>query len=74
MLGLRVVRRSGQHPTWIESTGRATVLYAFLAFPIEWPAVSGLVLLVLVATTLGSPSGRGIHDRVAGTRVVQLPR
>ena len=42
--------------------------------PIAFGAYGGIVLLVLIASFVVPASGRGLHDRVAGSIVVALPR
>ncbi|MEK9580616.1 MAG: hypothetical protein VW037_08940, partial [Acidimicrobiaceae bacterium] len=56
---------------WSRATARALVLYGG---PIAFGAFGGTFLLVLVVSVVLPASGRGVHDRLAGTTVVALPR
>ncbi|MEO0493824.1 MAG: RDD family protein [Actinomycetota bacterium] len=71
LVGLRVrtVEPSPQVP-WSRAIARALVLYGG---PIVFGAYGGLFLLVLVLSFVLPASGRGLHDRLAGTTVVALP-
>lgn len=72
LFGLRLVAsdRRGALP-WARALARALVLYGA---PVALGAYGGIVLLVLLASFAIPASGRGIHDRVAGSIVVALPR
>ena len=67
MLGLRCVDvDTGRAPGLIRSLFRGLLLHAWVAIP-----VAGWLLPVgIIATTVLAPSGRGLHDRLAGTVVV----
>lgn len=67
VLGLRCVDvDTGAPPGLVRSVFRALLLHAWVAIP-----VAGWVLPVgIVATTALAPSGRGLHDRLAGTLVL----
>ena len=69
-LRLRTVEPRAQMPV-SRATARALVLYGA---PIAFGAYGGIVLLVLIASLVIPASGRGLHDRVAGSIVVALPR
>ncbi len=67
MLGLRVVDvRTGGPPGWSRSVLRALLLHAWVAVPV----VGYGIPVAIAATTVLSPSTRGLHDRLAGTVVV----
>ncbi len=67
LLGLRCVESgSGRPPGFVRSIFRGLLLHAWVAIPI-----AGWLLPAAVAgTTLLAPSGRGLHDRLSDTRVV----
>lgn len=67
MLGLRCVDvDTGRPPGVIRSVFRGLLLHAWVAIP-----VLGWVLPVAITfTTVFAPSGRGLHDRLSGTVVV----
>ncbi|MEM8707120.1 MAG: RDD family protein [Actinomycetota bacterium] len=69
-LRLRTVEPTARVP-WSRAVARALVLYGA---PVALGAFGGLFLLVLVASFVIPASGRGLHDRLAGTTVVALPR
>lgn len=69
-LRLRTVEPAARMPV-TRATARALVLYGA---PVAFGAYGGLVLIVVVASFVIPASGRGIHDRVAGSIVVALPR
>lgn len=68
-LRLRTIEPAPQVP-WSRAIARALVLYGA---PIALGAFGGVFLLVLIASFVIPASGRGLHDRVAGTAVVALP-
>lgn len=72
LVGLRVrtVEPAARVPA-TRAIARALVLYGA---PIAFGAFGGLVVLALVASFVIPASGRGLHDRLAGTTVVSLPR
>lgn len=67
MLGVRCVDvDTDRPPGFIRSVFRGLLLHAWVAIPVAgW-----LLPLAITATVVFSPSGRGVHDRLAGTRVV----
>jgi uncharacterized RDD family membrane protein YckC len=67
MLGLRCVDvDTGRPPGFLRSLLRGLVLHAWVAIPLAgW-----LLPVAVVITTLLAPRGRGVHDRLAGTAVV----
>lgn len=67
MLGVRVVDvDTGRSPGFVRSVFRSLLLHGWVAIP-----VAGWVLpLSFGVTVVASPTGRGLHDRLAGTRVV----
>lgn len=69
MLGTRCVDiDTGGPPGMIRSVFRGLLLHGWVGIPIV-----GWVLPVAIAiTTVLSPSGRGVHDRLAGTLVVDV--
>lgn len=69
-LRLRTVEPTARVP-WSRAIARALVLYGG---PVLFGAFGGAFLLVLVASFVIPASGRGLHDRLAGTMVVALPR
>ena len=69
-LRLRTVEPRAQVP-WSRATARALVLYGA---PVAFGAFGGIVVLVLIASFVLPASGRGLHDRIAGSVVVSLPR
>ena len=69
-LRLRTVEPRASVPI-SRATARALVLYGA---PIALGAFGGLFLLVLLASFVIPANGRGLHDRLAGTTVVALPR
>lgn len=67
MLGTRCVDiDTGRPPGLIRSVFRGLLLHAWVAIPI----VGWLLPATIVVTTVFAPSGRGVHDRLAGTVVV----
>ena len=72
LVGLRVrtVEPRASMP-WVRAVARALVIYGA---PIAFGAFGGFVLLALVISFVIPASGRGIHDRIAGSVVVALPR
>ncbi len=70
MLGLRCVDvDTGGPPGVIRSVFRGLLLHAWVAIPI-----AGWILPVAITiSTVLAPSGRGVHDRLAGTLVVDSP-
>jgi uncharacterized RDD family membrane protein YckC len=69
-LRLRTVEPAARMP-WSRAAARALVLYGA---PVAFGAFGGVVLLILVVSFVVPASGRGLHDRVAGSVVVALPR
>ncbi len=67
MLGLRCVDiDTGRPPGLVRSVFRGMLLHAWVAIP-----VLGWVLpLAITVTTVAGGRGRGVHDRLAGTMVV----
>lgn len=84
MLGLRVSRADRFPPGVVASTVRYVVglaaLLVWYALPASWARSSAelwvvtLWPLAVLAPALFDPKRRGLHDRVAGTRVTYLPR
>ena len=67
MLGLRCVDvRTGRAPGFARSVLRSLLLHAWVGIP----AVGWLLPVAITATTVLSPSTRGLHDRLSGTVVV----
>jgi uncharacterized RDD family membrane protein YckC len=70
-LGLRVVRvDTWGRPGALRSGLRAATLYLPLAVPVVGP----LIVVVVALPALVWPTRRGLHDVVAGTAVVEVPR
>ncbi len=69
VLGLRCVNvDTGAPPGLIRSVLRGLLLHAWVAIPVAgW-----LLPIAITVTTVFSPSGRGVHDRMAGTVVVDV--
>ena len=44
------------------------------SIPVAFGAFGGVAVLVLIVSFVVPASGRGLHDRVAGSMVVALPR
>lgn len=67
MLGVRCIDTdTGRPPGFIRSVFRAMLIHAWVAVPMV-----GWVLPVAIAlTVVASQAGRGVHDRLAGTRIV----
>ncbi len=72
LVGLRVrtVEPRASMP-WTRASARALVLYGA---PVAFGAYGGFVLLALVVSFVIPASGRGLHDRIAGSIVVAPPR
>lgn len=67
MLGMRCVDHgTGEPPGLVRSVFRALLLHAWTGIPL----VGWLIPVSILITTLVAPDGRGIHDRLAGTVVV----
>ena len=67
LLGMRCVDiDTGGPPGLIRSVFRGLLLHAWVAIPV----VGWVLPVAIVATTVLAPSGRGLHDRLAGTIVV----
>lgn len=67
MLGVRVVDPdTGRPPGFLRSVLRGLLLHAWVAIP----AIGWFLPAAITITVLASPSGRGVHDRLAATRVV----
>ena len=73
MLGLRVVRIDdpARAPGVLRAIFRTVLALGVLVIP---PVVGIPLLVVLVVSTAADPTGRGLHDRLAGTLVVAAPR
>jgi len=68
MLGLRVVdQETGQRPGPLAVLVRWLMIYGVAAIPL----VGWVLTLMVLFPVLVLKSGRGIHDRMAGTRVVK---
>lgn len=67
MLGLRCVDvDTGRPPGMVRSVFRGLLLHAWVGIPVAgW-----LLPAAITLTTVFAPSGRGLHDRLAGTIVV----
>jgi uncharacterized RDD family membrane protein YckC len=66
LAGVRIQRLDGTPPGWKTSALRAAPLLLVIS-----PVVGGQLLLLLVYLwTVGARDQRGLHDRLAGTRVV----
>ena len=67
LLGLRCVEAgTGSPPGFVRSIFRGLLLHAWVAIPVAgW-----LVPVAVAGTTVLAPSGRGVHDRLSDTRVV----
>jgi uncharacterized RDD family membrane protein YckC len=66
LAGVRIQRLDGTPPGWKSSALRAAPLLLVI-----FPVVGGELLMLLVYLwTLGARDQRGLHDRLAGTRVV----
>lgn len=69
MLGLRCVDVDTDRPPGvIRSVFRGLLLHAWVAIPV----LGWLLPVAITVTTVFAPSGRGVHDRLAGTRVVDV--
>lgn len=69
MLGVRCVDvDTGRPPGVVRSVFRGLLLHAWVAIP----AVGWALPIAIIATTLLAPSARGVHDRLAGTLVVDV--
>lgn len=67
MLGLRCIDvDTGGSPGVVRSVFRGLLLHAWVAIPI----VGWVLPAAITITTVAAPSGRGMHDRLAGTLVV----
>ena len=67
LLGMRVVDvDTGGPPGFLRAILRALLVHGWVALP----ALGWLLPVAVAVTTLVSPSGRGIHDRLAGTLVL----
>lgn len=69
-LRLRTVEPTARVP-WTRASARALVLYGA---PVAFGAFGGIVVLALIASFVIPASGRGLHDRIAGSIVVALHR
>lgn len=68
LFGLRVVSSDRRGPLpWARTLARTLVLYGA---PVAFGAFGGAVLLVLLVSLAIPASGRGLHDRIAGSVVV----
>lgn len=72
VFGLRLVssERRGELP-WYRALARTLVLYGA---PVALGAYGGAVLLVLLVSLALPATGRGLHDRLAGSIVVMVER
>ena len=69
MLGMRCVDiDTGRPPGLVRSVFRGLLLHAWVAIPV----VGWALPLAITVTTLAAPRGRGLHDRLAGTMVVDV--
>jgi uncharacterized RDD family membrane protein YckC len=67
MLGMRCVdHATGEPPGLVRSVFRALLLHAWTGIQL----VGWLIPVSILVTTLVAPDGRGLHDRLAGTVVV----
>lgn len=67
LLGLRTVEvHTGEPPGLLRSVLRGLLLHAWVAIPL----VGWVLPVTITLTTVLSPSTRGLHDRLAGTVVV----
>ncbi|HUW02470.1 MAG TPA: RDD family protein [Acidimicrobiales bacterium] len=73
MLGLRAVRTDdpARSPGVLRAVFRTVLTFGVLVVP---PVVGIPMLVALVVSTAVDPTGRGLHDRLAGTLVVSVPR
>ena len=70
LFGLRLRRRTDDRiPDWLAAIARAVVLYAPVIF---FGSYGALVVVVLLVSFAIPRSGRGLHDRLAGTTVVSV--
>ncbi len=77
LLNMRIVSQGGGRPGWRSASIRSVViawpfLLSFVGGPIGYAAFvfAFAWIIVLTASIVRDPAHRGIHDRVAGTRVV----
>ncbi len=70
MTGLTLQTVDGERPGWAATVLRSLLLYGPA---IALPVLTVPVLLVLLASIVLSVDRRGLHDRLAGTRVVLAP-
>ena len=69
MLGTRCVDvDTGRPPGLIRSVFRGLLLHAWVGIPV----VGWVVPAAITVTTVIAPRGRGLHDRLAGTMVVDV--
>ncbi len=67
MLGLRVVDvRTGRAPGFSPAVLRGLLVHGWVGIPV----LGWVVPVAIVGSTLLSPTTRGIHDRLAGTSVI----
>lgn len=70
VLGLKVAGPSGSNPT-VQQAARREAFTLLGAVPFVGPPLAAIAWAVIIVTVHGSPTGQGIHDRLAaGTRVV----
>lgn len=68
LLGLRLVASDRRGPLpWLRALARTLVLYGA---PVALGAYGGVVLLVLLISLALPATGRGLHDRLAGSIVI----
>jgi uncharacterized RDD family membrane protein YckC len=70
MTGVTLQNVDGERPGWAAMVLRSLLLYGPA---IALPVLTVPVLLVLLASIVLSAERRGLHDRLAGTRVVLAP-
>jgi uncharacterized RDD family membrane protein YckC len=70
MTGITLQTVDGDRPGWAATVLRSLLLYGPA---IALPVLTVPVLLVLLGSIVLSTDRRGLHDRLAGTRVVLAP-
>lgn len=71
MTGITLQTVDGERPGWAATVLRSLLLYGPA---IALPVLTVPVLFVLLASIVLSADRRGLHDRLAGTRVVLAPQ